>query len=83
MAQHIKGKTYKSIPLYLQIQSGAKSTDGIENIAAKLYREIRGIRAVYNFSSDAKLKEDVSKLFKSIQKSEAILSNLENEGVSF
>jgi hypothetical protein len=49
----------------------AKSSDGIVNIAEKLSREIRGIRTVYNFDSDVNLKEDVSTLFKSIDKRES------------
>jgi hypothetical protein len=42
----------------------AKSTDGIENIAMKLYRVIKGkeLTPVYHFSSDTKLKEGLSSL---------------------
>jgi TIR domain len=59
----------------------AKSSDGIENIATKLYREIRGreLRTVYNFSSDAKLKEDLSSLFKSLDERELVLKAAEEE----
>jgi hypothetical protein len=59
----------------------AKSSDGIENIATKLYREIQGrdLRTVYNFSSDAKLKEDLSSLFKSLDERELLLKATEEE----
>ena len=57
----------------------ANSIDGIENIAKKLYREIRGIKTVYNFSSDTKLKNDVSSLIKSIEERESLLRETEEE----
>lgn len=57
----------------------AKSDDGIENIAIRLCSEIRGIRTVYNFSSDAKLKNDVSSLIKSVEEKELLLKETEEE----
>jgi predicted transcriptional regulator len=59
----------------------AKSSDGIENIAIKLYRVIKNkeLRPVYNFSSDIKLKEDLSSLFKSLDERELLLKAAEEE----
>ena len=58
----------------------AKYSDGnIENIATKLYKEIQGISTVYNFSSDTKLKDEVSSLFNSVEKRESLLEDVKEE----
>jgi hypothetical protein len=44
-----------------------------------LYREIRGIRTDYNFSSDARLKNDISSLIKSIEERGSLLKETEEE----
>ncbi|GEM_PF-1362415 len=53
----------------------ANSNEGIENIATRLYKEIR----VYNFTSDTMLKNDVSSLIKSIEERESLLKETEEE----
>lgn len=57
----------------------AKSTEGIENIATRLYRQTKGIRTIYDFSSDARLKEGLSSLFKSVRERELLIQGEENE----
>lgn len=57
----------------------AKSSEGVENIAAKLYKDIHDTKMAYNFSSNAKLKNDVSSLIKSIDESESLLRQTEEE----
>jgi hypothetical protein len=57
----------------------AKSSEGIKNIAAKFYKHIRGIRVLYDFSSDTKLKNNISTLSKSVANRERQIKETEDE----
>lgn len=57
----------------------AKSSEGIQNVAEKLYKHIRGIRVIYNFKSDTDLKKNVSALSESIQERERLARETEDE----
>jgi hypothetical protein len=57
----------------------ATSSEGIENIAAKLYREIHDIRTADSYSSDVKLKNNISSLINQIEESESQLSKTEGD----
>ena len=56
-----------------------KSSEGIENIAAKLYKEIRGTERIYDFSSDTGLRNTIASLSKSIQDRESLIEQTEQE----
>jgi hypothetical protein len=57
----------------------ARSDEGVKNIAAKFYKQIRGIRTLYNFSSDTELKNNVSAFSKSIRERELLIKEPEGE----
>jgi TIR domain len=57
----------------------ATSCESIEDIASKLYREIRGARTADSFSSDAKLKNNISSLVNRIEENELQLRTTQEE----
>ena len=57
----------------------ATSSESIENIAAKLYREIHNTQTADSFSSDVKLKNNISSLVNQIEESESQLRDAEEE----
>jgi hypothetical protein len=57
----------------------AKTNEGIPTIAEKLYKHIRGIKVLYNFSSDTQMKKNVSALSQSIQERERLATETEDE----
>lgn len=57
----------------------ANSNEGIENLARKLYMEIRGIRKFFDFSSEIQLKSNISARFKSIHERESLNKETEQE----
>jgi hypothetical protein len=57
----------------------AKSSEGIPTIAEKFYKHIKGIRILYNFNSDTKIKKNVSALSQSIQERERLARETEDE----
>lgn len=54
-----------------------KSSEGIENIAAKLYKEIRGIERIYDFSSDTGLRNIIASHSKSIRDRDSLIKQTE------
>ncbi len=56
-----------------------KSSDGIENVATNLYKVMRGIETIYNFSSEIGLRNTITALSKSIQESESLIKQTEQE----
>jgi hypothetical protein len=57
----------------------AKSSEGISSIAEKFYKHIRGIRVLYNFSSDRAIKRGISILSKAIQERERLVKDSQDE----
>lgn len=58
---------------------GMKTSEGIKNIAIKLYRQIRDIKILYNFNSDMELSKTLSSLYKSIKDKELLIKETEEE----
>ena len=57
----------------------ATSNETIENIAAKLYREIRDTKTVDSFSSSARLKNNISSLVNQVEEGELQVRKSEDE----
>jgi hypothetical protein len=56
-----------------------KTNEGIKNIAEKLYREIVGIRTVYNFKSGTELSPTLSALSRSMQERKSLVEEEKEE----
>ena len=72
----------KEIAKYSEMMAdsyAAKSSEGIPRIAEKFYKHIRGIRVLYNFSSDKEMKSAVSALSQSIQERQRLAKETEDE----
>ena len=57
----------------------AKTSEGIPSVAEKIYKHIRGIRVLYDFSSDTQLKKSISVLSESIQEAERLAKERQDE----
>lgn len=72
-------KKFKNIQPFLLIQLHKKSSDGIENVATNLYKVMRDIETIYDFSSEIGLRNTITALSKSIQERESLIKQTEQE----
>lgn len=82
ISQQVRKNKRIILPIHHNISAdsyAAKSSEGIKNIAAKFYKHIRGIRVLYDFSSDTKLKNNISTLSKSVANRERQIKETEDE----